>query len=67
MRGCKPGANITRLLIDWLKRKTGVVKQRFEDETITFKVLAKKDANQDYMAHIEKPIYPDCKIILFAD
>lgn len=66
MRGCKPGANITLLLIDWLKRKTGIVKQRFEDDSITFKVLAKKGVDEDFMVHIEKPIYPDCKIHIIA-
>lgn len=62
MRGCKPDANITLLLIDWQKRKIGILKKRFQDDTITFKVLAKKDFNEDYLAHTEKPIYPDCKI-----
>lgn len=63
LRDCDPKANIVALSIDWLKRKTGILKKRFEDDTITIKVLAKKDVNEDYMVHIEKPVYPDCKII----
>lgn len=65
MRDCLPGANITLLHIDWLKRKTGIVKQRFKDDTLTFKVLAKRNADEEYVVHIEKPIYPDCKRPLF--
>lgn len=63
LRGCKPGANTAVLLTDWSKRKTGIVKQRFHDDSITFKLLVKKDLNEDCMVHIEKPIYPDCKLI----
>lgn len=67
MRGCQPGANLTLLLLDWMKRKTGIVRQRFGDTAFAFKVLAKKSADEEYMAHIEKPIYPDCKSILLVD
>lgn len=67
MRDCEPGANVTAVCIDWLKRKTGIVRQRFEDDTISFKVLAKKDVNEEHMIHIEKSIYPDCKFLVIAE
>lgn len=64
MRDCKQGGNLSLLLIDWLKRKIGVLKQKNQNKSTTFTLLAMKDAEEDFEAHYEQPIYPDCKFIV---
>lgn len=61
MRECENGANLSSLLIDWMKRKVGLVRANHRDDTFEFTVLAKKDLNQPYMVHMETPIYPECR------
>lgn len=58
---CENGTNFPLLLADWIKRKIGILRKERNDDTFTFKLLAKKHINQDYRANIESPIYPDCK------
>lgn len=50
--------NFTMILIDWIKRKKGILKQNSND---TFLLLAKKDINDQFRAHTETMIHPDCK------
>lgn len=54
------GINFPAILLDWLKRKIGVLRQR-NGNTFIFTLLAKKYVSQLYMAHTETPIYPNCK------
>lgn len=61
MRDCKAETNLPWLLTDWAKRKTGIVRHRGKDDAYTFTLLAKKQFNEDYKIHNEKPIYPQCK------
>lgn len=61
MRGCKPGENLSLLLIDWLKRRIGVLKQKNPDKSTTFTLLAMKDPEEDFGVHFESPIFPDCE------
>lgn len=61
MRGCKKLANISELLSDWLKRRIGVLKQQKNDTADTFTLLAMKDPEEDFVASLESPIYPNCK------
>lgn len=55
--------NFPLTIIDWVKRSIGIIRQRFKDHTFTFTLLAKKNIQEDYMAHTEAPIYPDCKCV----
>lgn len=55
MRG--PGAALPMLLIDWIRRKKGILK-RTKD---TFLVLTKKEIDEKFKAHTETVICPDCK------
>lgn len=57
MRGT--GTNFPMLLIDWIRRKKGILKPNTERDT--FLVLAKKEINQNFMAHTETIICPECK------
>lgn len=56
-----PGTNLTMLLIDWIQRKKGILKQNTKD---TFLLLAKKEINQNFMAHTETVISPECEHFL---
>lgn len=60
MRGCEPGKYLTTLLIDWLKRRKGVLRQKGQNN-YSFILLAKTSLNINYMDSEEVPIYPDCK------
>lgn len=60
MRDCEEGVNLSMLQINWLKCKIGILRQRYNDDSFTFKLMAKKDLNNDFMVYEEKPIYPNC-------
>ncbi|XP_055310149.1 uncharacterized protein LOC129573544 [Sitodiplosis mosellana] len=54
MRG--PGSTFPMLLIDWIKRKKGILKRNTND---SFLLLAKKKINEKFRAHTETMICPD--------
>lgn len=60
MRNCKSEINFPELLTEWAKRKTGIVRNGSGD-SYTFTLLIKKHFDEDYAAHTEMPIYPECK------
>lgn len=62
MRGCTEGANLPMLLTDWIKRRVGVLRKERNDATFKFTLLTKKNIREEYMAHTEEPIYPDCEL-----
>lgn len=63
-RGCEEGKALPILLIDWVKRRKGVLRQQKSNRNIySFILLAKTITSQDYMDTEELPIYPECKII----
>lgn len=61
MRDCRSETNLPWLLADWAKRKTGIVRHQIKDDSYTFTLLTKKQIKEDYKAHKEEPIYPQCK------
>lgn len=62
-RGCEEGKVLPILLIDWLKRRKGVLRQQQPNRNIySFILLAKTTFSQDYIDTEELPIYPECKI-----
>lgn len=63
MRGCKHTTNITTLLADWMKRRIGILRQHNQNNSFSFTLLAMKDAKEEFDAHFEYPIYPDCKLV----
>lgn len=62
MRDCKGETNFSALLIDWAKRKTGIVTKR-NNEPYTFTLLTKKYFYEDYAIHKEEAIHPECKFL----
>lgn len=61
-RGCEEGKALPILLIDWLKRRKGVLRQQKSNRNVyRFILLAKTITSQDYMDTEELPIYPECK------
>ncbi|XP_055310152.1 uncharacterized protein LOC129573547 [Sitodiplosis mosellana] len=54
MRGSS--ANLPILLIDWVKRRKGILKRNTNE---TFLVLAKKNMNQSFVSHTETVICPE--------
>lgn len=58
MRGTQ--GNFSMMLIDWIRRRKGILKEKLKGSQ-TFLVLAKKDIHQNFMAHTETPHYPQCK------
>lgn len=61
MHSYDSATSFPKLLMEWLKREIGLLRNKNKDDSFTFTLLAKKDINQYYMAHEESPIYPDCK------
>lgn len=59
MRGCAEGTSLPLLLIDWLKRKIGLLRKQNNDETFTFTLLTKKSLDERFMEYDETPIYPE--------
>lgn len=64
-RGCENKTNLPLLLMDWLKRKVGILRQRFHDhDAFELTVWAKTDIDMTAnMIHCEKPIFPDCMLM----
>lgn len=57
----KHSANLSILIADWIKRRMGVLRQHNRNNSFTFTLLAMTDPEEEFEAHIEYPIYPDCK------
>lgn len=60
------GIKFSSILVDWLKRRIGVLRYNGQDDSYKFTLLAKKRADKPYMAHIETPIYPECTLTQFS-
>lgn len=61
MRGKVGASSLPMILLDWVKRKTGIVRQHKKETSYTFIALIKTAFNENYRSSSEKPIYPDCK------
>lgn len=58
------GSNLTSVIMNWTKRKIGVVRSRDTcRDSFAFLLLAKKECNERFGVHKEKPIYPECNMI----
>lgn len=57
----KHSAKLSLLLADWIKRRLGILRQHNRDNSFTFTLLAITDPEEEFEAHTEYPIYPDCK------
>lgn len=65
LRGCaSEQTNLPKLLTDWIKRRKGIV---LKDSMGPFTLLAKRNAHEKYMAHVETLAPPDCKFTLKID
>lgn len=58
---CKNGISFPMMLADWIKRKIGILRKNGKNNSFKFTLLMKKKIDEFYKAHIERPIYPDCK------
>ncbi|XP_055312896.1 constitutive coactivator of peroxisome proliferator-activated receptor gamma-like [Sitodiplosis mosellana] len=56
LQGGRGNRNLPRVLIEWMKRKKGVLHN--DDATYTFYILAKTDYNRDFQEYRERPVYP---------
>lgn len=63
----REGAGLPMLLINWMKRKAGIVRNKNEtyDASFTLTLLAKRRLDEEFLAHEEMPIYPECMPNLF--
>lgn len=61
MQGSEPNSNLSMLMCDWIKRKKGIMRNQSRD-LFNFSVLMKKSIDENFRAHTETPIYPDCKL-----
>lgn len=52
------------LLLDWVKRKRGILQYHIRDKSPTFTALVSTQADDDTSACIETPSYPDCELKL---
>ncbi|XP_031628378.1 constitutive coactivator of PPAR-gamma-like protein 1 [Contarinia nasturtii] len=62
MRGSEAIINIPKLLNDWIKRRKGILLQRYNNKSLTFTLLAKRNVNENCLAYTETPIYPDFEV-----
>lgn len=55
--------NLSQLLIQWSRRKVGLLNAHKpkNDDTDSFTILTKRDANEPFSDSSEVPEYPDCK------
>lgn len=53
---------LPNLLIEWSKRKTGILRRHDVDPDFSLTILTKLSIEEDFRAIDEKPIYPDCKL-----
>lgn len=61
LRGSVNGSNLTMVIMDWIKRRSGILRQRFHDDTFELIILAKTDIDESSdITHIERPIFPEC-------
>lgn len=63
LRGCEPATSLPGLLMDWMKRRKGILMNDAgtrKDPTNTFTVLVKKNFEEKCMAHMETLTYPNC-------
>lgn len=61
LRGCESDTSLPDLLIDWMKRKKGILMNGAKDPASTFTSLVTKNFNEKYMAYEETLTYPDCE------
>lgn len=61
LRGGVSATNLPQMLIDWKRRSSGFLRQRFNDDSFTLVLMAKLTAEENFSEYVEKPIYPDCK------
>ena len=67
MRGKVGSQTLPLILLDWVKRKTGIVQMHKNKESYTFLALIKTEFHENYRSMTEKPIYPDCKCFCYID
>lgn len=66
LRGCEGEISVPCLLIEWIKRKKGIVMNANEDKSqYTFTLIVRKEFNVECMAHVETPIYPGCGFFFY--
>lgn len=53
--------NLPTVLIEWMRRKVGILRQHIEDSTYTFSVLAKMDRSQNFREYRATPVSPPSK------
>lgn len=61
MRDFDSGSTVSKLQLDWTKRKIGILRQHMNNDSFTFISLMKKNFNDDFEQQTESPIYPECK------
>lgn len=59
--GIGSDTSLPGLLMDWMKRRKGILMNGTKDPTNTFTVLMKKNFEEKCMAHTESLTYPNCK------
>ncbi|XP_037029073.1 uncharacterized protein LOC119069206 [Bradysia coprophila] len=63
LRGSENGTNLIMLMMEWQKRRSGVLRQRFHDDTFDLTIWAITDVNAvSELTHIERPIFPDFEV-----
>lgn len=68
----REGEVLPILLMNWMKRKVGIVRSKngIYDASFTLNLLAKRRLDEPFLAHQEKPIYPECmshKFVHFSE
>lgn len=61
LRGCNSDTSLPDLLIDWIKRRKGIVMNSAKAPSNTFTLLVKKNFNEKCMAYTETLTYPNCE------
>lgn len=64
LRDCTPEVSLPGLLVDWMRRRKGILMNGVKDPENTFIVLVKKKFEEKCMGHTESLTYPDCKLTI---
>ncbi|XP_031621662.1 uncharacterized protein LOC116339756 isoform X2 [Contarinia nasturtii] len=60
MRGCDDSSTLSTLMIDWTKRKIGILRHQHKNHTFT--LLTKINIHEDFRTFAETPIFPTFKV-----
>lgn len=66
LRGADPSTSLPGLLLEWLKRRKGILMNGTKDPANTFTALVKKSFDGKCQAHVETMTYPNCEFFEFS-